>query len=164
MALFRRDPPAAGGAATAPASGPAASDLAAGGSGRRVATLIASGTKIKGEVGGATDVQIDGEIEGRVAVEAVVVVGAGGAVRGPIAAHVVRVVGQVIGEVIASERVEVSPSGSLEGDIAAPRVVIAEGAFFKGKIDMKGDKNREPRRPPKGGAEAPKAAADAGSK
>ena len=69
-----------------------------------------------------------------------------GVVTGPIEAPVVRIGGRVIGDVAASDRVEVSPSGSLEGDITAPRVVIAEGAFFKGKVAMRsggGEKNTD---------------------
>jgi cytoskeletal protein CcmA (bactofilin family) len=71
----------------------------------------------------------------------------------------VRVAGQVVGNVTGAERVEVNAAGSVEGDIAAPRVVIAEGAFFKGKIDMKSDHDGESRRPVKTGAETGKTAA-----
>ena len=168
MAIFRREAPAGtvtpAAAAAAGSTAGTASD--AGMAGRRgAATVVAPGTKVKGELSGATEIQILGAVEGEVRVEALVVVGAGGVVTGPVLAKVVRVVGQVIGNVTATDVVEVGPAGSLEGDIAAPRVVIAEGAFFRGNIDMKGDKNREPRRAPKGGGESPQsAAAEAGSK
>jgi cytoskeletal protein CcmA (bactofilin family) len=168
MAIFRRDTPAPSPGA---AFGGSAAETAAAGSslGRRAGTgaavtLIAAGTRLKGEVSGATEVQVEGEIEGNVKVPALVMVSAGGTVRGPIEASVVRVVGKVVGDVTATDRVEVGPAGSLEGDIAAPRVVIAEGAFFRGKIDMKGEQNREPRRPAKAAAETPQPAAEAGSK
>jgi hypothetical protein len=62
-------------------------------------------------------------------------------------------------------------SGNVAGDLAAPRVVIGGRLFFRGKIEMQGDKNLEPRRPgkagadaPNAGAAAPQAAAEAGSK
>lgn len=173
MAIFRRDtPPSPAPAGTAAPAGaePGGSAVRRPGSSNSGAavTLIAPGTKIKGQVTGTAEVQIDGEVEGDLTVQGLVVVGTGGAMNGPIAAQVVRVVGQVIGNVTASERVEVGAAGILEGDIAAPRVVIAEGAFFKGKIDMKGDKNQEPRRPSNsgkgGGGDSTKAAAEAGSK
>ena len=83
---------------------------------------------------------VEGEIEGEVRVDATVTVGAEGVVTGPVAAPVVRIGGRVIGDVMASDRVEVSPSGSLEGNISAPRIIIAEGAFFKGIVDMRKDK------------------------
>ena len=57
---------------------------------------------------------------------------------------VVRVSGRVTGNVAASDRVEVAASGILEGDIAAPRVVIAEGAFFKGRVEMRGNPSPSP--------------------
>ena len=59
--------------------------------------------------------------------------------EGPVSAPVVRISGRVTGNVAASDRVEVAASGILEGDIAAPRIVIAEGAFFKGRVEMRGD-------------------------
>ena len=99
----------------------------------------------------------EGELRGEVRVGSAVTVGADGVVEGPITAPVVRVGGRVVGNVVATDRVEVSPSGSLEGDIAAPRVVIAEGAFFKGKVEMRGgvvDKAAAAGRAPGGGAAA----------
>ena len=101
-------------------------------------THIAAGTRLAGEVTGPTELLIEGELHGEVRVDATVTVGAAGVVEGPIAAPVVRISGQVIGNVTASDRVEVSPSGSLEGDVSAPRIVVAEGAFFKGRVEMRG--------------------------
>jgi cytoskeletal protein CcmA (bactofilin family) len=155
MPIFRRDKEAA--PSRAGAATPAGETVL--GPRRGAATLIAPGTRVTGEVTGTAEIQLGGEVEGEVRVEAMVVVGAGGSVRGPVHGQVVRVIGQVSGNVSATERVEVAPGGSVEGDIAAPRVVIAEGAFFRGKIDMQGDEKREPRRPGKAGADAPNAAA-----
>jgi cytoskeletal protein CcmA (bactofilin family) len=150
MPIFRRDPPA-GRAASATAT---SSGEVAGGAGRGTVTLIAPGTKVKGEVTGMTELQIAGELEGEVKVEALVVIGAGGAVTGPVHGRVVRVAGRVAGNVTGAERVEVGAGGSVEGDIAAPRVVIAEGAFFKGTIEMRSDQDQELRRPGRASAEA----------
>jgi cytoskeletal protein CcmA (bactofilin family) len=149
MPMFRREAPAgapASGTSAAAASG--AGDLAAGR--RPAATVVAPGTRIQGTVSGTTELQVLGEVEGEVRVDALVVIGGGGAVAGPVHGKVVRVVGQVSGDVTAGDLVEVAASGSLEGDIAAPRVVISEGAFFRGNIEMKGDKSREPRRAQQG--------------
>ena len=46
--------------------------------------------------------------------------------------------GRVVGNVQGDEKVEILPTGRLEGDVSAPRVVLAEGAFFKGKVEMTG--------------------------
>jgi cytoskeletal protein CcmA (bactofilin family) len=136
MSIFRRDavsssPAAAGGQPAAAAS-----------SSRRQVTHIAPGSRIQGEVSGATELSIEGQVEGEVRIDSTVTVGSGGLVTGPISAQVVRVGGRVVGDVQASDRVEVLPSGNLEGNIAAPRIVIAEGAFFKGRVEMKGEKER----------------------
>ena len=135
MAMFRREPETKTGAA--PEASPSPSER------RAVSALIAPGCRVVGTIGGGADVQIDGELEGEIQLESVVTVGAGGVVRGGIAARVVRIGGKVIGNVRGSERVEVLPSGQLEGDVAAPRVVISEGAFFKGKVEMTGQPKGE---------------------
>jgi cytoskeletal protein CcmA (bactofilin family) len=145
MSIFRRNSSAAG----------AGEDTAAGAAGQGgTVTHIAAGTRIQGEVAGSSDVQIEGEVDGRVAVQALVVVGVGGAVAGPLHGRVVRVAGRVAGRVTAVERVEVAATGSVEGDLAAPRVVIAEGAFFRGQIEMRSDHDGQPRRDAEAGAEA----------
>jgi cytoskeletal protein CcmA (bactofilin family) len=136
MSFFRRE-----NAAGSPAASGGTSESV--GAQRRRITHIASGTRIRGEVTGPTELLIEGEVEGEIRLDAMVTIGAEGAVQGPILAPVVHVEGRVTGNVVASERVEVSPSGSVEGDISAPRIVIAEGAFFRGRVEMKGDEAGE---------------------
>jgi cytoskeletal protein CcmA (bactofilin family) len=133
MSIFRRDHPPSPSASGGP-SEPAHPSQ------RRRLTHIAAGTRLQGGVSGGTELLIEGEIEGEVRVDATVTVGAEGVVTGSIAAPVVRIGGRVTGDVMASDRVEVSPSGILEGNISAPRIVIAEGAFFKGIVDMRKDR------------------------
>ncbi|HSS49955.1 MAG TPA: polymer-forming cytoskeletal protein [Thermoanaerobaculia bacterium] len=128
MSIFRRETPSES-SANPPES-------TSGSSPRRRLTHIAAGTRLHGEISGATEVLVDGEVAGEVRVEAPVVVGTDGVVEGPIAAPVVRVGGRVVGDVQATDRVEVLATGGLEGNISAPRVVISEGAFFKGRIEM----------------------------
>ncbi len=150
MAIFRKDNPS-----SAPASpgGPSASSSS---SQRRRLTHVAPGTRLKGEVTGSTELLIDGEVEGEVRLDAAVTVGAEGSVVGPVTAPTVRIAGRVVGNVTASDRVEVAPTGSLEGDVAAPRIVISEGAFFKGSVEMKGQQpSREGTRRPSPTSTAP---------
>lgn len=142
MSIFRRE----NGPASSAASGGSSESPAASHSQKRRLTHIAPGTLVQGTVSGPTELLIEGEVQGEIRVDSLVMIGGDGAVEGPISAPVVRVGGRVVGDVRASDRVEVAASGSLEGDIAAPRVVIAEGAFFKGRVEMTGDKGREPRR------------------
>src|SRR3954464_1381543 len=130
MSIFRR-----GTAAPDRSPGAAASEAVPAAGGESRLTRIAPGSRIKGEVLGTTELLIEGEVEGTVKIEATVVVGAAGVVRGPITAQVIKVAGKVTGNIQGSDRVEVGPAANLEGDISAPRVVIAEGAFFKGKVE-----------------------------
>jgi len=101
-------------------------------------TYIAAGSKITGEISGSAEVLVDGEFDGRLYLDSTVVIGQEGRVKGEIRARSVRVEGRVVGDVRGIERVEVMASGTLEGDISASRVVIAEGAFFKGNVEMTG--------------------------
>jgi cytoskeletal protein CcmA (bactofilin family) len=135
MSIFRRE-----NASSSAASG--GSSEPSGASQKRRLTHVAPGTRVRGELTGPTELLIEGEVEGEIRLDATVTVGAEGAVHGPIFAPVVRVGGRVTGNVAASDRVEVAPSGSIEGDISAPRIIIAEGAFFRGRVEMKGDESR----------------------
>ncbi len=129
---------------------------------RRI-THVAPGSRIQGQLSGPTELLIEGEVEGEIRVDATVMIGSEGVVQGPVTAHVVRIGGRVFGNVNASDRVEVAPSGSLEGDVSAPRIIIAEGAFFKGRVEMTGTEKppskpeKEQQRQPKGSPEAGKA-------
>lgn len=100
--------------------------------------MVAAGSKIVGVIGGTAEILVEGEVEGDIELERNVVVGRSGKVTGNIVARSARIAGQLIGNVSGHERVELVASASLEGDVAAPRVVIAEGAFFKGNIQMSG--------------------------
>jgi cytoskeletal protein CcmA (bactofilin family) len=102
------------------------------------ATQVAAGSRIQGEISGSTELMIDGEVEGKLKIGNNVVVGAKGVVKGEIEARTVRVGGKVVGNVKGQERVEILSSGNVEGDVAAPRVIIADGAFFKGNVEMTG--------------------------
>jgi len=108
-------------------------------------TLIASGSRVVGEISGSAELVIDGEVEGHIDLESLVVVGSKGYVKGEIRARSVQVGGKVLGNILGRERVEVQDSGRLEGDVEAPTVVIAEGAFFKGKIEMTADRDAAPK-------------------
>ncbi|HUF78254.1 MAG TPA: polymer-forming cytoskeletal protein [Thermoanaerobaculia bacterium] len=133
MSFFRReteDPPET---RPSPRPGPAAP---APETRDRPVTRIAEGTRVDGEVTGATEVLVEGMVQGRIRLDGRAVVGPAGTVRGLISARAVVVAGTVEGDVRGSEKVEVAASAKLLGDIAAPRVTIAEGAFFKGKVEM----------------------------
>jgi cytoskeletal protein CcmA (bactofilin family) len=105
-------------------------------------TLVAPGSQITGEVRGDAPVHVAGRLDGRIQVAQTVVIGPQGQVHGDVDARTVRIGGRVVGNVRGAERVELLPSGSLEGDIHAPRVIIEEGAYFKGQVEMTGEGRR----------------------
>jgi cytoskeletal protein CcmA (bactofilin family) len=101
-------------------------------------THVAGGTRLSGKIHGNADVIVDGELEGLIQVEADVTVGPEGRVKGDIEARSVRIAGSVSGNLKGAERVEILGSGKLQGDVSAPRVILAEGAFFRGNVEMTG--------------------------
>ncbi len=100
---------------------------------------IGQSVQIKGELSGNEDLTIDGKVDGKIILkDHHLVIGANGRITAEIHAKSVEVIGQVMGNVTADDRVRIAESGSVEGDIRAPRVAIADGARFKGSIDMEG--------------------------
>lgn len=104
--------------------------------GRADLTHIADGSKVVGDISGATQLHIDGIVEGQISLESHVEIGAKGRVKGEVYAKSVKIGGQVQGNVTGVERVEVLSSGRLQGDVVSPRVAIAEGALCNGKVVM----------------------------
>jgi len=99
-------------------------------------TVIGSGITIKGELLGEEDVKIEGRVEGLIRVSKNLLVGQDGVIEADIEAENVNIGGTVTGNVVAQSKVEIFASGKMMGDIKGPRVVVAEGAHFKGNVDM----------------------------
>lgn len=92
---------------------------------------------VKGELSGTEDLYLDGEVEGSIELrDHSLVVGPHGRVRAHIHARDVVVHGKVDGNVKGTERVELKKSAVLVGDIFTQRIIIEDGAFFKGAIDI----------------------------
>jgi cytoskeletal protein CcmA (bactofilin family) len=92
---------------------------------------------IKGELEGSEDLVVDGHVDGKIELrEHVLTIGANGRVKAQVFAKSVVVLGELTGNIDASEKVEIRENGSVEGDIVAPKIAIAEGAHFRGSVDM----------------------------
>lgn len=91
---------------------------------------------IKGEVFSDEELLVEGTIEGKLNIRHKVVVGKSGSVSADIDAKEVIIKGIVNGNVKASQKVEIIPEGILNGNIISQSVKLAEGAVFKGNIDM----------------------------
>src|SRR5437660_2923086 len=92
---------------------------------------------INGELSGSEDLTIEGRVDGKIELrDHVLTVGSNGKIKAQVSAKAIVVLGQVTGNLNATEKVDIKESGSVEGDIVAPRVAIADGSHFKGSIDM----------------------------
>src|SRR6266850_3824546 len=117
---------------------------------------IGKSVVIKGELNGSEDLTIEGHVEGTIQLrEHVLTIGPNGKIKAQVFAKAVIVLGEVTGNVTASDKVDIRDNGSVDGDIISPRVAIAEGAHFRGSVDMqrKGggqpDKAAKPAQPEK---------------
>ena len=111
---------------------------------------IGKSVVIKGELNGSEDLTIEGHVEGKIELrDHVLTIGPNGKIKAELFAKSVVVLGEVIGNVCASEKVDIRENGSVEGDITSPRVAIAEGAHFRGSVDMaqKGKAAASPAKP-----------------
>src|SRR6478672_3518353 len=98
---------------------------------------IGKSVVIKGELNGSEDLTIEGQVEGTIQLrDHVLTIGANGRIKAQVFAKSVIVLGEVTGNVTASDKVDIRDNGSVDGDIVSPRVAIAEGAHFRGSVDM----------------------------
>jgi cytoskeletal protein CcmA (bactofilin family) len=98
---------------------------------------IGKSVVIKGELNGSEDLTIEGHVEGKIELkDHVLTIGPNGRIKAQVLAKSVIVLGEVNGNVTATEKVDIRDGGSVDGDIISPRVAIAEGAHFRGTVDM----------------------------
>ena len=107
---------------------------------------IGKSVVIKGDLQGSEDLTIEGQVEGRIELkENVLTIGPNAMINAQVFAKTIIIMGTVQGNVIASEKVDIRHGASVAGDVASPRVAIAEGAQFDGKVDMqRGAKRTQP--------------------
>jgi len=126
-------PAAAPAPAPAPRSAPAAVTTC----------VIGPKTRIKGELTGEENVIVEGHVEGSIRISRDLTVGTGGVVKATVSAQSIVVAGELVGDCQATQRVQIETTGRLTGNIRAPRVVIVEGATFRGNSDMSPRKDGE---------------------
>ncbi len=92
---------------------------------------------IRGEVSGNEDLLIQGQVDGSVALDLhAVTVGGGGRVKADITGRIITIEGNVEGDLRAKEQIILRGSATVQGDLKAPRVVLEDGASFRGLVDM----------------------------
>ena len=115
----------------------AAGTPASPGSTSRTTASLGPGLKIKGELIGHEDLKLEGKIEGAISLGGHRLnVGSTAHIHAHIVAREVVVAGEVIGNVNARDRIEIKKGGSIVGDLTTARIVIEDGAFFKGAIEI----------------------------
>ncbi len=99
-------------------------------------TVIGNSIMIDGEISGDEDLVIQGTVKGKIAIKESLFVESGGTVEADIETQNVEIAGKVTGNILASDKVELKSDCRVVGDIKAPRILIADGASFKGNVDM----------------------------
>lgn len=99
-------------------------------------TIIGESILINGSLSGDEDLTVRGRVEGTVTLTKTLVVEPTGIVKAEVQVRNCVISGVVVGNVTASESVEITREGRMIGDINAPRVIIVDGASFRGRIDM----------------------------
>lgn len=98
---------------------------------------IGKSVVVKGALSASEDMTIDGLVEGTIELrQNVLTIAPNGKIMAKIVAKAVVVLGHVNGNITAVEKIDIKDSGSVDGDLVAPRVAISEGAHFRGSIDM----------------------------
>jgi cytoskeletal protein CcmA (bactofilin family) len=111
---------------------------------RRATAWIGQGVVVEGRITSSQDLRIDGRVEGTIEVgDHVLMVGARAAVKANLVARSILISGTVIGNVTATERLDLQATGSVEGDISSPRLVMIDGAVVKGRVDASGNRAKK---------------------
>jgi cytoskeletal protein CcmA (bactofilin family) len=106
---------------------------------RRVTAWIGTAVRVEGKVISSEDLTIDGDVEGAIEVgEHNLTIGEGAKVKADLLGKSITISGSVTGNVHAVEKIELRSSGSIEGDISAPRFAMADGATITGKVKAGG--------------------------
>ena len=112
--------------------------------------MIGQSITIKGTINGAENLVIEGKVDGSIELpDHDLTIGESGQVSADLNAKTINVQGQVDGDINGTEKVVVSKSGRVRGNIIAPRVTLEDGAKFKGNIDMDPGETSTPKPAPR---------------
>ncbi|ATB34494.1 bactofilin family protein [Melittangium boletus] len=99
-------------------------------------TVVGQSILISGRLTGDEDLTVRGRVEGELTLSRTLIVEPTGVVKANVAVKNAIVSGVVVGNINATESVELTREGRMVGDIHAPRVIIVDGASFRGRVDM----------------------------
>lgn len=118
-------------------------------------TVIGDSVRVQGNLSGDEDLHVLGRVDGRIELQRTLIVAPSGIVKAEVVVKNAVVSGVVVGNIHATESVEITREGRMVGDIYSPRVIIVDGASFRGSVDMGEFENMPVRKP---AAERPKPA------
>ena len=99
-------------------------------------TVIGSSITIEGEITSDEAVVVQGSVKGKLSSQQAVFVENSASIEADVEADAVEISGVLTGNIEAKARVEIKAEGKMIGDVKSPRILIADGALFKGSIDM----------------------------
>lgn len=132
MAIFAKETPA-----------PKAPQMKSDGpSGPRI-SVIGPGLHFEGTIRGQADLLIDGSVKGNIDLQADLRIGESARIEATVHARNIVVEGHVVGDLSADVRVELVASAEVEGNVRSPKIIVAEGASFRGTVDMGSSRPKE---------------------
>lgn len=108
---------------------------------RRMRAWVGEALTVQGKIISTQDLTIDGRVEGTIELgNHALTIGSGAEVKADLAAQNITISGTVTGNVTAKSMVDLRATGSVDGDIVTPRLLMADGATIRGKVDAAGKK------------------------
>lgn len=104
--------------------------------GKATTTAIGPTIVIKGKLKSDEDLIVKGRIEAEISSSKALLVENSGVIKANVKVKSARLSGVLVGNITAEERVEIAPDGRMVGDLTAPKIIINDGAAFRGRIDM----------------------------
>lgn len=105
----------------------------------RTTAMIGVTVKIKGDISSDENLVVEGQVEGTITLNGhELTVGQSGRINANVSAKTIRIDGQVNGDLVGKEKIIISKTGNVRGNLMAPTVILEEGGKFKGGIDMGG--------------------------
>ena len=108
-------------------------------------TVISDSILVEGSLSGTGQIIVDGKVRGSIDGKDEVSIAARGRVEATVHGRVVLVAGRVTGNITADDKIELEPTARVDGDITAPRVLIRDGATFRGKVNMRAPEPQGPK-------------------
>lgn len=132
-----------------PVSAPATTKSSDGSEMRPAPAQFGRSLYVKGEVTGAEDLTIDGQLEGRIDLpDHALTVGPNATILADVTAKVVTIFGSVTGSITASEKIDIRKGGSVEGSVTCARIAVQDGAILSGKFETQASRSSRARTAP----------------